>query len=68
MSNFMADTKQIEQPLGWDAITASLQKVAPLLEVAYDQVQVPPAATFQDTTHEPRGYPTWQSDQWTRKT
>jgi ABC-type nitrate/sulfonate/bicarbonate transport system substrate-binding protein len=68
MSNFMADTKQIDQPLGWDAITASLQKVAPLLEVAYDQVQVPPAATFQDTTHEPRGYPTWQSDQWTRKT
>ena len=68
MSSFMADTKQIDQPLSWDAITASLQKVAPLLKQAYDKVQVPTAATFLDTSHEPRGYPTWQMDQWTRKT
>jgi hypothetical protein len=68
MSSFMADTKQIDAPLTWDQLTASLRKVAPLLKQAYDQAGFPPAAAFNDETEDLRGMPTWQIDQWSLKT
>jgi ABC-type nitrate/sulfonate/bicarbonate transport system substrate-binding protein len=68
MSSFMADTQQIDAPLTWDSLSASLNKVAPLLKRAYDMAGMPQASAFTDQTTDLRGLPTWQMDQWSRKT
>lgn len=65
-SRYMADNKQIEKPLAWEAVRGAFQRTGPLVKQAYDKLGGKPGvAEFMRTdVSDLRGRPVWEIDKW----